>query len=62
MSDTDQYYKNIVQWNYTEGTLNKTLSIEDEKTIFFPIDLYWDVRYWDIILKTFQVRNISLFP
>ena len=42
--------ENIVDsWDYIEGTLNKIESVQDEKTIFIPLDLDLDVRY---IIKT----------
>ena len=51
-------------WNYKEYTLNKTNGVQDEKTIFFPLDSNKDVRYWEIsykvIFKTLKITNISI--
>ena len=44
ISYSENYDRNIENWNYIEGTLNKTESVQDEKTIFFPLDSNKDVR------------------
>ena len=64
ISYSENYNRNIEDWKYTEGTLNKTESVQDEKTIFFPLDSNNDVRYWEIsykvIFKTFKITNIPI--
>ena len=42
-------------WNYKEYTMNKIESVQDEKTIFFPLDLDLDVRY--ILGNIYLLKN-----
>ena len=44
MTDEENLSKKIANWKQIEHTLNKTESVEDEKTIFFPLDSESDVR------------------
>ena len=48
LEDTEDYDKNMDNWNYKEYTLDKIESVQDEKTIFFSLDHDLDVRYWEI--------------
>ena len=44
LEDTEDYEKNMDNWNSKEYTLDKIESVQDEKTIFFPLDSNKDVR------------------
>ena len=44
LSDTDNYYGNVGNWNHKDYKLDKIESVEDEKTIFFSLDGSFDVR------------------